>query len=313
MLIKKDFSVDHIPVFVDEILHYVAPTISYAVDLTLGAGGHAFSLFAHCPQVFLYGVDRDTKSSRYFMPILSEYQDRFFWLQENFADAVISLQEEKVCADFIYADLGMSSMQLTEAERGFSFLGEGVLDMRMDQRQVLTAQRVVNSYPERELVRIFSEYGEEHMSKTLARRIVARRKEQPFTTTTELASFIVQYKPRVPTIKIHPATKIFQALRIEVNQELQSLTTMLKNVLSILAPQGRMAIISFHSLEDRIVKHQFQEWSNPCNCGMKADYCTCGKKPQVKILTKKPLIPTEKEKLCNPRSRSAKLRIIEKL
>lgn len=257
------------------------------LDVTLGGGGHTRLILEAGGKVT--AIDRDQTAIDHCQNSLTEYSDRLSFWQGNFVD----YQPGAMKFAGIIADLGVSSYQLDEPSRGFSFRLEAELDMRMDQSQSLTAKTVINSWQEQQLADIFFKYGEERLSRRLAKIIV---EERPFQTTTELAATISKSVPRAYRYgRIHPATRIFQALRIVVNQELASLEKFLQLAPHWLQPQGKIAIISFHSLEDRIVKHSLRE------------------NPQLQVLTKKPIIPQEVEMATNPRSRSAKLRLAEKL
>lgn len=281
------------------------------MDATLGAGGHAQAILAKIlPQGHLYGIDQDPAALALAGERLVEFGDAFHPILGNFSEIANLLPDvAKPITGGILADIGVSSMQLDQGARGFSFMKEAPLDMRMSPTNPLTAAEVVNTYPEARLVQIFSEYGEEHMSKTLARRLVQERQHHPFETTTQLAELIAQeYKSRGKHEKIHPATRVFQALRIEVNDELGSLRRFLESLPGLLSPGARVAVISFHSLEDRIVKQFFQQESRDCVCPPRLPVCQCGHKASFKLLKGMPLQAAEAEIRVNPRSRSAKLR-----
>jgi 16S rRNA (cytosine1402-N4)-methyltransferase len=286
------------------------------VDATLGAGGHAEAILQRIqPNGTLYGIDQDPTALALAGERLAGFEAAFQPLQGNFSHLAELLPEEgKPITGGILADIGVSSMQLDQGERGFSFNKEAPLDMRMSPRNPLTAAEVVNTYPEARLVHIFSEYGEEHMSKTLARRIVQVRAESSFETTTQLAGLISEeYKRHGKHEKIHPATRVFQALRIEVNDELGHLQRFLESLPALLAPGARVAVISFHSLEDRIVKQFFQSESRDCICPPRLPVCQCGHRATFKLVKGKPLQATDEEIRANPRSRSAKLRAAVRL
>lgn len=259
------------------------------LDATVGGGGHSRLVLEAAPDTQVTAIDRDEDALAAAKANLAEYGDRIHFCRSNFAE----YDPKNVEFDGIIADLGVSSFQFDTAERGFSFRHEAALDMRMDQRQELTAAEIINDWDDSELADIFYKYGEERLSRRIARAIVEKR---PFQTTTELAGAIAQSVPRQYRYgRIHPATRVFQALRIVVNQELKSLETFLNRAPSWLKPGGRIGIISFHSLEDRLVKHTLRE------------------SPMLRVLTKKPITPQDDELANNPRSRSAKLRIAEKL
>lgn len=259
------------------------------LDATVGGGGHTQLIFQTAPDTKVIAIDRDEAAIKAAKNKLVEFNDRLTFWHGNFAE----YQPQELTFDGIIADLGVSSFHLDTGSRGFSFRQEAELDMRMDQRETLTAADIINEWEEQELADIFYKYGEERLSRRIAKQIVEKR---PFQTTTELANEIFHSVPRAYRYgRIHPATRVFQALRIVVNQELASLETFLKIAPTWLKPGGRIGIISFHSLEDRIVKHSFKESSI------------------LQVITKKPITPQEAELQQNLRSRSAKLRIAEKL
>jgi 16S rRNA (cytosine1402-N4)-methyltransferase len=307
----------HVPVLLNEVLEALAlaPTGSLSngtyIDSTLGAGGHAEAMLERLgPDGKLLGVDQDPHALQLAQARLAPFGERFQAVQGNFSELPALLPSSAwPITGGILADIGVSSMQLDQAARGFSFSKEAPLDMRMAPGTALTAQEIVNTYAEAELVRIFSEYGEEHLSKTLARAIVEHRNTHPFQTTTQLSDFIANiYRSRGKQEKIHPATRVFQALRIEVNDELGHLQRFLENLPTLLAPGARVAIISFHSLEDRLIKQYFQAESKDCICPPRLPVCQCGHKAAFKLLTRKPIEAGTDEIKRNPRSRSAKLR-----
>lgn len=259
------------------------------LDATVGGGGHTQLILQTAPDTKVIAIDRDAAAINAAKNKLVEFNDRLTFWHGNFAE----YQPKELTFDGIIADLGVSSFHLDTGSRGFSFRQEAELDMRMDQRETLTAADIINEWEEQELANIFYKYGEERLSRRIARQIVEKR---PFKTTTELANEIFHSVPRAYRYgRIHPATRVFQALRIVVNQELASLETFLKIAPNWLKPGGRIGIISFHSLEDRLVKHSFKESSI------------------LQVITKKPITPQEEELQQNLRSRSAKLRIAEKL
>ncbi|MEA5505658.1 16S rRNA (cytosine(1402)-N(4))-methyltransferase RsmH [Halotia wernerae UHCC 0503] len=261
----------------------------YYLDATVGGGGHSRLILEAAANVRLTAIDQDEDALVAAQQHLAEYGDRVQFSYSNFAEYKFTPQT----FDGILADLGVSSYHLDQPERGFSFRHTANLDMRMDRRRSLTAADVINDWDEEELAKIFFKYGEERLSRRIARRIVEKR---PFQTTTELAEAIAYaVPPKYRYGRIHPATRVFQALRIAVNDELKSLETFLDQATNALVPGGRIAIISFHSLEDRIVKHGLRN------------------SPLMKVLTKKPIIAQEEEIAHNPRSRSAKLRIAERI
>ncbi len=258
------------------------------LDATLGAGGHSQLILEAAADVWVTGIDRDESAIATAQTNLSAYRSQVQFWHGNFAD----FPSSENGFDGIIADLGVSSGQLDLPDRGFSFRHSAPLDMRMDRRQDLTAAEIVNHWQEVELANLIYEYGEERLSRRIARQIVQQR---PFQTTTELAQAIARSVPRSYRYgRIHPATRTFQALRIAVNQELSSLETFLNRAIALLEPEGRLGVISFHSLEDRMVKHFFREAA------------------QLQVLTKKPIVPQENELKTNPRARSAKLRFAQK-
>lgn len=304
----------HKPVLLDEVMDFMLPADGkLIVDATLGGGGHTEAMLEAGARVI--GVDQDEQAHEFAAERLEPYASRFTPLRGNFSDLPDILQGVGVQkVDGILIDIGVSSWQLDEASRGFSFGKEGPLDMRMDRSRGETAADLVNHLPEQELRTIFYEYGEERAGSKLARRIVERRQEKPFTTTIDLADFIASIQPRAkgPAGKIHPATRVFQALRIAVNDELGALRTFLNNASKLLNPGGRLLVITFHSLEDRMVKQFFRhasqshvdrkEWPEP---RPNPDY-------QYQMMTRRPVTASEDELKDNKRSRSAKLRVVEK-
>ncbi|MDZ8094471.1 MAG: 16S rRNA (cytosine(1402)-N(4))-methyltransferase RsmH [Nostoc sp. DedQUE05] len=280
----------HLPVLPQEVIAGLAVSPGgHYLDTTVGGGGHSRLILAAAPDVKLTAIDQDEDALAAARKELAEFSDRIQFIHRNFAD----YEFPPNTFDGILADLGVSSYHLDQAERGFSFRQAANLDMRMDRGRSLTAADVINNWDEAELADIFFKYGEERLSRRIARRIVERR---PLHTTTELADAIASsVPPKYRYGRIHPATRVFQALRIVVNDELKSLETFLDKAPNALVPGGRIAIISFHSLEDRPVKHGLRN------------------SPLLKVLTKKPIIAQEEEISQNPRSRSAKLRIAEKV
>ncbi len=282
----------------------------FYVDATLGGGGHAESLLERAPDIRLVGLDRDPDALALARRRLARFGDRLDLVQANFAD-LEEVLEGHPAPDGVLADLGVSSMQLDRGERGFSFRREGPLDMRMS-RAGKTAADIVATASAEELTRIFREYGEERMAAKIARVIVAERTRSPITTTRQLARIVAGAKGARGG-KIDPATKVFQALRIEVNQELVALGRFLAAAVSRLNAGGRLAVIAYHSLEDRIVKDAFRRDAGVCLCPPKLPKCVCGAQRVLKVLTRRPVLPSETERRANPRSRSARLRVAEKL
>lgn len=285
------------------------------VDGTLGGGGHSHGILSRNPDCRLIGIDRDKEAIAAAQKRLEEFKDRVTTVNRNFNEIVDILSELKIDKiDGAVLDLGVSSYQLDNAQRGFSYMHDAPLDMRMNADSGKTAYDVVNSYSCEELTRIFYEYGEEKWSKRVAEFICDRRSQKPLETTYELVDVIKAAIPKKARMEGgHPAKRIFQAVRIEVNDELGMLGQAVKDFVSCLDKGGRLAIITFHSLEDRIVKRTFQELAKGCICPKEFPVCMCGKEPEIKIISRKPVLPSSKELEINSRSKSAKLRIAEKL
>ncbi len=303
----------HVPVLLKEVLHFLQPRSGGRyIDATVGGGGHAEAILeASAPDGRLLGLDADPDALRRSQRRLQRFERRVVLVHANF-DSLQSIAEREgfVPADGVLMDLGVSADQLEDADRGFSFLRPGPLDMRMDPSLPHTAADLVNILDEEDLARLIRAYGEEPRAHRIARAIVRAR---PIYTTTELADLIARVVPRRPGQRLHPATRVFQALRIAVNDELGALERALPQAVAVLRPGGRLAVITFHSLEDRIVKHFFRREARDCICPPRQPVCTCGHKAQVRILTSKPVVPGQEEIRANPRSRSAKLRVVEKL
>lgn len=286
------------------------------VDATVGGGGYAEAILeASAPTGIVLALDWDAQAIARVRDRLHSYQDRLYLEKASFSDLPPILSKLNLGpVDGIVIDLGVSSFQLDDAERGFSFLQDGPLDMRMDRDLPQTAADLVNWLREEELARIIFQWGEERWSRRIARAIVARRKGNPFERTRELADLVAGVVPRSKdTRRIHPATRTFQALRIAVNRELEMLQSFLAGALDVLKPGGRLCIVSFHSLEDRLVKEHFRAWARSCRCPREVMPCRCEGRPLVRLLTRKALRPEEEELDCNPRARSGRLRAIEKL
>jgi 16S rRNA (cytosine1402-N4)-methyltransferase len=296
-----------------ETVEWLSPKVDGTVlDGTIGLGGHAAEILKHLSRGRYVGLDQDVDALQHAGRALKD-DPRVILRQANFADLLDVLTNLGISeVDSVLMDIGVSSLQLDSPSRGFSFQQSGPLDMRMDQSSDFSASNIVNSYPEEKLAKVFWEYGEEPKSRALARAIVKAREEKRFETTDELAALAkrVLYKPGPQK---HPATRLFQAIRMEVNQELQALEKGLASALKVLKPGGRVAVISFHSLEDRIVKQFFKRESVDCVCPPEMPFCQCDHKASLKILTNKPVTASEAEMERNPRSRSAKLRVAEKL
>lgn len=306
----------HISVLLDETIDGldIKPDGIY-VDGTLGGGGHSYEILKRLsPKGRLIGIDQDGEALKAAGERLKEFENQITLVRSNYCEIDKVLKElnvEKV--DGILLDIGVSSYQLDNLERGFSYKSDAPLDMRMDTRQELTAVDVVNTYSENELFKIIKDYGEDKFAKNIAKHIVLARKEKPLETTKELSEVIKRAIPmKVQAKGGHPAKKTFQAIRIEVNQELTVLKESIDKMIDLLKPNGRICIITFHSLEDRIVKTKFRENENPCTCPPNFPVCVCGKKSKGKVITRKPIIPSEDEIEENKRAKSSKLRIFER-
>lgn len=305
---------NHKSVLLKEILSYLPYKVEKFADFTLGGAGHALNILNLKPDSYLYGVDQDLSAIEASMKNLEPKVGRFEIMHQSFAAAAAVFLDAGLKFDYIIADLGFSSHQIDTANRGFSFLKDGPLDMRMNQKGLLTAEQVVNKYSEAELARILYLYGQEKFSRKIAKAIIELRSKQPFKSTVALAESVKNALPKKHQYgRIHPATKTFQALRIEVNQELEELKKFLTLAIDLLNKNGRIAIISFHSLEDRLVKKCFKSYENPCQCPKDLPLCICGLKPVIKKLHRKMIQADQEEIKDNPRSRSAKLRVVEKL
>ncbi|MCH5211188.1 MAG: 16S rRNA (cytosine(1402)-N(4))-methyltransferase RsmH [Oscillospiraceae bacterium] len=285
------------------------------VDGTLGGGGHSHGILSANDNAEVIGIDRDIEAIAAAKERLREFQDRVTIVNRNFSEIKDILSELGISGvDGAILDLGVSSYQLDNPDRGFSYMKDAPLDMRMSQTASKTAYDVINSYSCEELTRIFYEYGEEKWSKRIAEFICEKRKENPLKTTSELVDVIKAAIPKKARLDGgHPAKRVFQAVRIEVNDELSILNEAVKDFVSSLKTGGRIAIITFHSLEDRIVKQTFGELARGCTCPKEFPVCMCGKRPEIKIISKKPVLPSSEETEENSRSKSAKLRIAQKL
>ena len=285
------------------------------VDGTAGGGGHSYLIAERLNEGKLIAIDQDETAIRAAGKRLSEFSDKVMFARNNFANI------REVCEGFGYdridgvlMDLGVSSYQLDTASRGFSYMADAPLDMRMDTDAKKSAYDVVNTYSEGELRKILYDYGEEKFAPRIAARIVAEREKAPIETTLQLCDIIKASMPASAKVGgHHPAKRSFQAIRIEVNAELDVIEPAIRSAVDMLNPGGRIAIITFHSLEDRIVKQTFADLASGCVCPRDLPVCVCGRQPKVKIITRKPIVPSQTELEENPRSRSAKLRIAEKL
>jgi 16S rRNA (cytosine1402-N4)-methyltransferase len=297
--------IPHIPVLLNETLSLYEnmKEDGYFIDCTCGFGGHSEAFLKKYPKIKLIAIDQDKEALSFAKKRLAPFSDRVEFVHSRASEVLEDFIDLPISG--ILADIGVSSYQLDERKRGFNFEGE-TLDMRMNQSQEFSAKDVVNYYSLNELERIFKEYGEERYYKKIASKIIERRKENKFSSSKELAEFVESFIPRK---KIHPATQIFQAIRIEVNKELEELERILDKSLKIAKNGTILSIITFHSLEDRIVKQTFKEWSKKCICPSDAFRCECGgDNAKGKIINKKPLVASKEEILANPRSRSAKVR-----
>jgi len=311
MIVTMSLSV-HVPALLDEVIAGLqAQRGGYFVDCTVGLGGHAAAILEKIsPSGRLLGIDTDPEAIKVSQDKLSDYGEAVTLVNDNFVNL------EDICrryhfhpVDGILFDLGVSSLQLDTAERGFSFHLDAPLDMRFDPGQGLTASDIVNSFSEQELAKLIEKYGEERHSRRIARYIVQNR---PIATTVELAHLVEQASGG-KRAKIHPATRTFMALRIAVNSELQNLELALKQTINLLRPGGRLTVLSYHSLDDRIVKQFMRYAASSCLCPPETVICRCGHTPTLKLISRKVIKPTSLEIESNPRSRSAKLRIAERL
>ena len=283
------------------------------VDGTLGGGGHASEVCRLLTRGHLYGIDQDGDAIAAARERLAPFGDRVTFIRDNYRNVKAALSVEGVeKADGIVVDLGVSSYQFDNQERGFSYRFDAPLDMRMDRRQTLTAKEIVNDYPESDLYRIIRDYGEDRFAKNIAKHIVRTRADKPIETTYELNEVIKAAVPAKMRQNGHPSKQTFQALRIECNRELEVLRDTLDDFIDILNPGGRLCVITFHSLEDRIVKTTFRKNEAPCTCPPEFPVCVCGKIPKGSVVTKKPILPGEEEIAQNARSKSAKLRVFQK-
>lgn len=286
------------------------------VDGTLGGGGHSYEIAKRLSEGGrLIGIDQDEDAIKAASKRLEPYMDRVTIVRNNYCNMDKVLDElgiDKV--DGIMLDLGVSSYQLDAADRGFTYNVETALDMRMDQRQEITAKDIVNEYSEFDLYRIIRDYGEDRFAKNIAKHIVAARQEKPIETTFELNDIIKAAIPmKVRATGGHPSKRTYQAIRIELNKELEVLENSIDMMIDRLKPEGRLCIITFHSLEDRIVKTRFRNNENPCTCPPSFPACVCGKVPKGRVITRKPVVPTDEEINENSRSKSSKLRVFERV
>lgn len=315
MTTGEDMEFAHTSVLLKETIEglQIRPDGVY-VDGTLGGGGHSSEIARRLTQGRLVGIDQDDAAIAAAGKRLAEWNEKVTLVRNNYCNLPAVLNElgiDKV--DGILLDLGVSSYQLDSEERGFSYRFDTALDMRMDRRQSLTARTIVNEYPEMELYRIIRDYGEDKFAKNIARHIIQARQRKPVETTGELNEIIRAAIPAKMREKGgHPSKRTYQAIRIACNRELEVLENSLDTFIDLLKPGGRLCIITFHSLEDRIVKSAFRKNENPCTCPPEFPVCICGQVSRGKVITKKPVLPAEEEMEHNPRSKSAKLRIFEK-
>lgn len=306
----------HISVLLEETIEnlQIRPDGIY-VDGTLGGGGHSYHIASGLQEGGrLIGIDQDKAAIEAAGLRLQPYEDRVTLIRDNYCNARQQLKRLGIDrVDGIVLDLGVSSFQLDNAERGFSYKYDTPLDMRMDQRQSLTAADIINDYTETQLYHVIKEYGEEQFAKNIAKHIVIARKDKPIATTGELNEIIRAAIPaKMRATGGHPSKRTFQAIRIECNKELEVLRDSLDDFIDMLASGGRICVITFHSLEDRIVKTAFRKNENPCTCPPDFPVCVCGQASRGRVITRKPILPTEEELAANKRSKSAKLRVFEK-
>jgi 16S rRNA (cytosine1402-N4)-methyltransferase len=312
---SSSHSVEHVPVLASEVAELLdLQPGDTVVDGTFGAGGHAATLEPQLRGHGCYiGIDRDPEAERHFKRFAAGASADTRFIHGNFALVLRNLAATGLRADALVLDLGISSMQIDRPDRGFSYAADAPLDMRMDPTGSLTAAEIVNEWDEREIAQLLRGYGEERFSRQIARAIVRRRAKEPFARTGDLVDVI---KAAIPTPSRfgqgHPAKRSFQALRIAVNDELESLSEGLDHALELLAPEGRMAVISFHSLEDRIVKRFIRNQARGCTCPPDFPICVCGHEPLLRALTTRAVVPSVDERCVNPRSASAKLRAAER-
>jgi len=306
---------EHKPVLLKEVIENlnIDPAGIY-VDGTIGGGGHSYEIASRLTSGRLIGLDQDEAAIQAAGLRLAEFGNKVTILRSNYGNIRSVLQDLQIDkVNGFLLDLGVSSHQLDTPERGFSYRENGPLDMRMDKRMKTTAKDIVNTYSESELYRIIKNYGEEKFAGNIARQIVRAREKKPIETTFELNEIIKEAIPaKFRATGGHPSKRTFQAIRIELNRELEVLKETLQDMIDLLLPGGRLVIITFHSLEDRIVKETFKTNENPCTCPPNFPVCVCGKKPKGRVITRKPILPSDKEMELNKRSKSAKLRVFER-
>ena len=307
---------NHVSVLLDETIEglNINPDGIY-FDGTLGGGGHSYEILKRLTgKGVLIGVDQDGDAIEAANERLKEFDGKYQLVRSNYSEVETILSDLKISKiDGIVLDLGVSSYQIDTLERGFSYKEDAPLDMRMDQRQLLNAADVVNGYTEEQLIAMLRDYGEERFAKSIAKAIIEARQDKPIATTQELSDIVKKAVPTKYSVKKgHPAKKTFQAIRIEVNNELNILRQTLDKMIEHLNPGGRICVITFHSLEDRIVKLNFRNNENPCTCPPDFPVCVCGKKSKGKVITRKPIVPSDEEVENNKRAKSSKLRIFER-
>jgi 16S rRNA (cytosine1402-N4)-methyltransferase len=313
---EDEMAMAHVPVLTRELLEILdlSPD-SHVIDCTFGAGGHATAVAQRLgPEGRLVACDRDPVARAYFDQVRSSAEAPAVFYEGNFADTLLRLAGSGVRATHVYFDLGLSSMQVDTEERGFSYSYDAPLDMRMDPSLETSAADILNEWDEAELARVFFEYGEERYSRRIARAVVRRRSRSPYQRTADLVDTVKEALPAPARFGArNPARRVFQALRIAVNDELASLRRALPLAMEILEPGGVLAVISFHSLEDRIVKDFFNAQAHPCTCPPDFPVCVCEAEPALEVLTARPIVPSAQEIEANPRSSSAKLRAARRL
>ena len=306
---------NHKSVLLDEVIESLnIKADGYYVDGTLGGGGHALEVVKRLGSGKLIGIDQDADAVKAATQRLIDYSNNVIIIRDNYVNIENILKKENIDkVDGIYIDLGVSSYQLDTAERGFTYRYDAPLDMRMDDRNELKASDIVNDYSESELFHIIRDYGEDRFAKNIAKHIVEYRNKKRIETTFELVDIIKASIPmKIQVTGGHPAKRTFQAIRIELNKELEVLTDSLNVMIDLLKPGGRLSVITFHSLEDRIVKQAFKKAESPCVCPKKFPVCVCGNKSKGRVITRKAILPSEEELEENSRSKSAKLRVFEK-
>lgn len=315
----------HKPVLLEEVIKYLSPkSPNLYVDATVGGGGHAEKILEGSnPEGKLVGIDIDPFMLRSAEKRLKKFGKRCTLIEDNYVNLPEILSELKISKiNGIVFDLGVATEHFMRGERGFSLMREGPLDMRLSPYAKVTAADIINNWKPEALVNILRQYGEEHWAEKIVKNIIVEREKKMITTTTQLAKIVVgavsskkkyNFAQKLPGYRIHPATKTFQALRIAVNNELKNIGRILPIAVDLLKIGGRLVVITFHSLEDRLAKDTFRQLAMPCICPKEIPVCVCRHKPKIKLVTKKPVVPKEEEIKSNPRSRSAKLRVVERI